>query len=122
MSRSQKIEKRYRQRSVIILLNLQGEVLEEIIKKTGLNNPVVNKWRQGFRRYGLKGRKDVGRSGKPSVITAKQKALVVQKTCGKPNGGYTNWSQKRIAQQVGISQSKVHQILKQADLKPHKIK
>ena len=36
-------------------------------------------------------------------------------------GGYINWLQKRIAKQVGISQSKVHQILKQADLKPHKI-
>ena len=47
--------------------------------------------------------------------------MVVQKACEKPTGGYTNWSQERIAKQVGISQSKVHQILKQADLKPHKI-
>src|SRR5687767_4735947 len=33
---------------------------------------------------------------------------------------YTNWSQQRIADTVGISQSKVHQILKQVDPKPHK--
>ncbi|MGV8135447.1 MAG: hypothetical protein AB2L20_09545 [Mangrovibacterium sp.] len=46
---------------------------------------------------------------------------VIQKACSKPEGGYTNWSQQRIAKEVGISQSRVFQILKEADLKPHKI-
>ena len=46
--------------------------------------------------------------------------MVIEKACTKPKGGYTNWSQARIAKEVGISQSKVFQILKQADLKPHK--
>ncbi len=45
---------------------------------------------------------------------------VVQLACEKPTGGYTNWSQQRIAQAVGISQSSVQHILKSADLKPHK--
>ncbi|MBL0126255.1 MAG: transposase [Flavobacteriales bacterium] len=45
---------------------------------------------------------------------------MVQKACEKPTGGYTNWSQERIASEVGISQSAVHLILKHADLKPHK--
>jgi putative transposase len=120
MSRSLKIERRYSQRASVILLSLQGKSLDDIIEATGMSKPVVNKWRQRFRRYGLDGLKDAPRSGKPSVITARQKALVVQKACEKPTGGYTNWSQERIAEQVGISQSKVHQILKQADLKPHK--
>jgi transcriptional regulator with XRE-family HTH domain len=46
--------------------------------------------------------------------------MVIEKACTKPDDGYTNWSQERIAKEVGISQSKVFQILKQADLKPHK--
>lgn len=121
MQRSLKIEKRYSQRAEIIVLSLAGKSLEEIIERTGLSRPIVNKWRQRFRQHGLEGLKDAARSGKPSVITAKQKAMVIQKACEKPSGGYTNWSQERIANQVGISQSKVHQILKQADLKPHKI-
>jgi putative transposase len=120
MNRSLKIERRYSQRASVILLSLQGKSLDDIITSTGMSKPVVNKWRQRFRRYGLDGLKDAPRSGKPSVITAGQKAMVVQKACEKPPGGYTNWSQGRIAEQVGISQSKVHQILKQADLKPHK--
>jgi putative transposase len=121
MYRSLKMEKRYTQRAAVILLSAEGKSLEEIIKTTGLSRPVVNKWRQRFRSYGMEGLQDARRSGKPVVITAEQKAMVIQKACEKPTGGYTNWSQKRIAKQVGISQSKVHQILKQADLKPHKI-
>jgi transposase len=121
MYRSLKMEKRYTQRAAIILLSAEGKSLEEIIDATGLSRPVVNKWRQRFRLYGMEGLQDARRSGKPVVITAQQKAMVIQKACEKPAGGYTNWSQKRIAKQVGISQSKVHQILKQADLKPHKI-
>ena len=47
--------------------------------------------------------------------------MVIEKACTPPEGGYTNWSQGRIAKEVGISQSAVFQILQQADLKPHKI-
>lgn len=121
MKRSLKVEKRYSQRAEVILMSLEGKTLEEIIAKTGLSRPVVNKWRQRFRRNGVDGLRDAPRSGKPTVVTAEQKAAVIQKACEKPEGGYTNWSQKRIGKVVGISQSKVHKILSQADLKPHKI-
>ena len=120
MKRSLKIERRYSQRADVVLLSLEGKSLEEIINATGMSRPIVNKWRQRFRESGIDGLKDAPRTGKPSVITAVQKATVIQKACEKPEGGYTNWSQLRIAKAVGISQSKVHQILKQADLKPHK--
>lgn len=121
MSRSLKMEKRYTQRAHVVLLSLEGKSLEEIITLSGLSRPIVNKWRQRFRQFGIEGLKDAYRSGKPSVISAKQKAMVIQKACEKPSGGYTSWSQARIGKQTGMSQSRVHQILKQADLKPHKI-
>jgi transposase len=121
MSRSLKLEKRYVERAVIILLSEQGLPMNDIVEKTGLSKPVVNKWRQRFRQYGIDGLKDAPRSGKPRTITPEQQAMVINKACSKPEGGYTNWSQQRIADEVGISQSKVFQILKQADLKPHKI-
>jgi transposase len=120
MSRSLKLERRYVDRANIILLSIEGETLDAIVEKTGLTRRVVNKWRNRYREHGLQGLKDAERSGKPSVITAAQKAMVVQKACENPGEGYTKWSQSRIAAKVGISQSKVFQILKQADLKPHK--
>jgi len=121
MSRSHKLEKRYVDRAIIILHSDEGKSLEQITKLIGKSRPVVNKWRQRFRKYRLEGLKDAPRSGKPKIITPEQKALVIEKACTKPEGGYTNWSQGRIAKEIGISQSKVFQILKQADLKPHKI-
>ena len=61
------------------------------------------------------------RPGQKPRITPEQKALVIQQACAKQEDGYTNISQRRIAKQLGISQSRVHQILKNADLKPHKL-
>jgi len=121
MSNSRKLERRYVERSEVILLSEQGLSMDQIIERTGLSRPVVNKWRQRFRKTGIDGLKDAPRSGKPRIITAEQQVMVIDKACSKPTDGYTNWSQKRIAKEVGISQSKVSQILNQSDLKPHKI-
>lgn len=121
MSRSQKLERRYVERAAVILLSNKGKTLDDIILETGLSRRAVNKWRNRFRVNGIEGLKDAARPGKKPTISPEQKALVIQKACEKPSGGYTNWSQKRIAKDVGISQSKVHQILKAADMKPHKV-
>jgi putative transposase len=121
MSRSLKLEKRYVERAEIILLSEKDLPMNDIVEQTRLSKPVVNKWRQRFREHGIDGLKDAPRSGKPRTVTPEQQAMVIDKACSKPEGGYTNWSQQRIADEVGISQSKVFQILKQADLKPHKI-
>lgn len=69
----------------------------------------------------MAGLKYTPRSGKRPVITQTQKLLAIQKACSKSEIGYMNWSQCRIAKEVGISQSKVFQIHKEIDLKPHKI-
>ena len=121
MSRSLKLDKRYVDRARIILYSKEGLSLDSIMEKVGLTRKVVNKWRNRFREKGIEGLKDAPRPGKPSSITAGQKAMVIQKACEKPGEGYTNWSQERIAKAVGMSQGKVNQILKEADLKPHKV-
>lgn len=120
MSHSHKLERRYVERAEIILHSSEGLTLDKIVALTGKSRPVVNKWRKRFRQQRMAGLQDAPRSGKPRTITAAQKAMVIEKACTKPEGGYTNWSQGRIAKEVGISQAKVHQILKKADLKPHK--
>lgn len=121
MQRSLKLERRYVDRAKVILLSANGETIDSIMNRVSLSRRAVNKWRQRFKKHGLDGLKDAPRSGKKPFITPEQKAMVIQKACSKPEGGYTNWSQSRIAKEVGISQSKVYQILKEADLKPHKI-
>lgn len=121
MQRSLKLERRYVDRANVILLSSEGNTIDHIIANTRLSRRAVNKWRQRFKLFGVEGLKDARRSGKKPFITQEQKLLVIQKACSKPTGGYTNWSQSRIAKEIGISQSRVYQILKEADLKPHKI-
>jgi len=53
MSRSLKLEKRYVERAEIILLSEKGLLMNDIVEQTRLSKPVVNKWRQRFRQYGI---------------------------------------------------------------------
>lgn len=121
IARSGKAEKRLVQRSQIILCWNEGKSFEQTRQELGVSEVIINKWRQRFIKSRFEGLKDAPRSGKPAVFSAAKKAGVIELATKKPGKGYTNWSQRRIAKQLGMSQSKVQQILKQADLKPHKI-
>jgi len=110
ISRSHKLEKRCVERALIILYSADRKSLDKIVELTGKSRPVINKWRQRFRKHRLKGLIDAPRHGKPQTITPEQKALVIKK------GRYTKLNQNEIAKEIGISQSKVFQILKKANL------
>ena len=121
IARSGKAEKRLVERAQIILCWHEGKSFVETQQELGVSEVIINKWRQRFSKDRLEGLKDSPRSGKPPVYSAAKKASVIALATRKPAKGYTGWSQRRIAEQVGMSQSKIQQILKEADLKPHKI-
>ncbi len=121
ISRLQKAERRIVTRAKIILHSSEEKTYEEIMQLTKQSRGSVAKWRKRYTQFRLEGLKDLPRSGKPRVIPAEKYALVIEKACSKPGDGYGNWSQRRIAKEVGISQTKVQNILSQADLKPHKL-
>jgi putative transposase len=121
IARSSKAEKRLVERAQIILCWHEGKSFAETRQELDVSEVVINKWRQRFVKNRLEGLKDAPRSGKPAVFSPAKKASVIELATKNPGKGYTNWSQRRIAKQLGMSQSKVQQILKQADLKPHKI-
>ncbi len=121
IARSGKAEKRMVERAQIILCWQAGKSFAETRDELGVSEVIISKWRKRFIKERLEGLKDAPRSGKPPIYSAAKKASVIQMATRRPGNGYTNWSQRRIAKQAGMSQSKVQQILKQADLKPHKI-
>jgi len=121
MSRSQSSDYRYVIRSKIILMSHEGLTYDQIQNRLNICRPAVSKWRKRYKDNGIEGLKDLARSGKPAIYTEADKARVIQKACSKPEGGYTNWSQRRIAKELGMSQTKVQNILKENELKPHKI-
>jgi putative transposase len=72
-------------------------------------------------RHNVQGLMDKpGRGAKPKY-SDEDRARIVQKACEKPEGGYTSWSQRRIAKELGMSQSTVQKTLKEHILKPHKV-
>ncbi len=121
IARSGKAEKRMVERAQIILRWHAGKSFVETRQELGVSEMIINKWRRRFLKDRLEGLKDAPRSGKPPLFNAAKKASVIELATRKPGKGYTNWSQRRIAKQVGMSQGTVQKILKKADLKPHKI-
>ena len=119
--RSTKVESRIKERSFIILDWHEGKSYDETQALRKVSRRIVAKWRSRFLKYRIDGLVDAARSGKPVVITEVQKNKVIQLACSKPGKGYSNWSQLRIGEQIGISQSKVNKILQEHDLKPHKV-
>jgi len=119
--RSKKVESRMKERARIIMLWHEGKSYDQTTAICNIHREAIAKWRKRFHSLGLEGLQDAPRSGAPKTIKESQKNKVIQLACSKPKGGYSNWSQQRIGKQTGMSQSKVHKILKEHDLKPHKI-
>ena len=121
--RSRSISLDYRRvlRAKIILFCSEGKSYDEIKSELRVGKTAIAKWKSRYLRHGIMGLSDNPRSGKPPTYSVADKARVINKACCKPEGGYSNWSQRRIAEEIGMSQSKVHQILKENQLKPHKV-
>ena len=108
-------------RSKIILMLNDGHSYDSIKTELKVGREAIAKWKKRYIELGLEGLNDAPRPGKAAIYTEADKARVIQKACSKPEGGYSNWSQRRIAKEFGMSQSTVHTILKSHDLKPHKV-
>jgi transposase len=119
--RSKKVESRIKERARIIMLWNEGKSYDETAAICNVHREAIAKWRKRFHLLGFKGLVDAPRSGAPTRIKESQKNKVIKLACNKPKGGYSNWSQQRIGKETGMSQSKVHKILKEHDLRPHKV-
>lgn len=115
------LDHRHVVRAKIILLCVEGITYQEISLKLNVGTSAISKWKSRFISSGLDGLKDKPRKGAPATYSEADKARVIQKACSKPSGGYSNWSQRRIAKECNMSQSTVHDILKKHELKPHKV-
>jgi putative transposase len=119
--RSGKAENRIVERVRIILEWYSGKTYAETKLSLGVSEVIISKWRNRFLKLRIDGLKDAPRSGKPPIYSTAQKTKVIKFATGNPPKGYTTWSQRQIAKVAGMSQSKVNQILNEADLKPHKV-
>ena len=115
------LDYRYIKRATIILKLYEGCSYSQICSQMGIGRSTVSRWKERYRENGLEGLKDSPGRGRKSEITLEQRNRVINLACTKPDDGYTSYSQRRIAEKVGIAASAVNKILKENQLRPHKV-
>jgi transposase len=106
-------------RAWVILLTADGLRGTDIATRLHLTAPQVCRIRTRFERGGVDGLADQPKRGRGNNVPEEQVRLVVSKVMGPPPPGYSQWSTRTLAKEVGLGHTAVHDILRANDLKPH---
>ena len=122
--RSRKAERRMVERARIVLEAGEGRSAAEIARRVGCSLATAKKWRARYERAGLAGLSDAPRPGRPLVHGPEVRARLVALACTRPPETPTGlrgerWTHRELADEVGMSESQAHAILRALDIKPH---
>ena len=109
-------------RARVALLAAEGMANRQIAAEVGLSEQKVAQWRNRFAEHRVAGLADLPRSGRPPVYGHDKRIEVFKTACSPPPEGETHWTVRSLADAVGVGKSQVHQILAEADLKPHQVR
>lgn len=109
------------QRARLILMAEEGVTNTAIAQEVGLQRSMVIKWRQRFIDERLAGLEDRPRPGRPRQYTEADRLRVIETACTQQPVGETHWSVRTLAKATGVGRDTVHQILRRANLKPHRV-
>ena len=109
------------QRARLVLLAAEGMANTAIAQEVGLRRSMVIQWRKRFIGERVAGLEDRPRPGKPRQYTDADRLRVIETACTRKPEGETHWSVRTLAKATGVGRDTVHQILRQADLKPHQV-
>jgi transposase len=112
-------------RARIILLAADGMVNARIAAACDTSVNTVRKWRGRFAEQGMAGLSDAERSGRPRVYGPQARVEIVAVATSAPPYPESTWSHRRIAgllAGLGISSSQVGRILRDLDVRPHRVR
>jgi transposase len=117
-SRGRSTPTRLVRRARIVLLAAEGWENLEIATELDIERTIVGRWRRRFAQQGLAGlEKDAPRGGrKPDTGLA---AKIIEYTTQRRPPQATHWSTNSLAQELGVSQSRVSRVWRANGLKPH---
>lgn len=116
------VQYRFVQRARIVLLAADGKSNAEISEVVELSEVSVSQWRNRYARHGIVGLKDMSGRGRKRRLTHDQLLAIVEVACQKPADA-THWSVRRLSDKLKfVKKSRLQQLLKTFDLKPHQIK
>jgi transposase len=107
------------ERARIVLNCADGLDNTRVAAKLGVTVQTVGKWRRRFVAQRLDGLADQPRPGAPRTVTDADVERVITKTLETKPKNATQWSTRRMAEAVGMSQSAVSRIWRAFALKPH---
>jgi transposase len=119
--RSQTTRNSMAQRARIILHYDQDMTKSEISRILDIHRSQVIEWIKRFEEEGVQGLENRTRQGRPKKYSAKQEQKVINQVCQKPPKGQSRWTLRSLANRTGIDKDKVHRILKENKLYPHRL-
>jgi len=119
--RSQVIPNRDAQRANIILSYSAGVSKSEISRTLGLHRSQVIQWINRFESDGVEGLDNLKRSGRPPSYESKKIQKVIERVCQKPPKGQSRWTVRSLAAGLRMDKNKVHRILRENKLYPHRL-
>ena len=108
-------------RARIVLAADAGLTNRAISARLGVTMMTVTKWRNRFAARGLAGLRDEPRPGAKRTITDAHVERVIATTWESTPGDATHWSTRRLAAQLGMSQSAIVRIWHAFGLQPHRV-
>ncbi len=123
-ARSRVGERRLVERARIVLLAGEGRPAGAIAERVGCAERTVKLWRSRYERDGLDGLRDRPKTGRPLTHGSEVRAKLIALACTRPPDSAEGmrrerWTHAELAEQVGMSQSQAHAILRGADIRPH---
>ena len=109
-------------RARMILILAAGRSYVDIRERLQTTAPTISRWKKRFLEGRIGGLMETRHPGqKPTVITPKLQARVLEATRRKPKDGSTHWSVRKLARELGIGKDTVHRIWRTAGVKPHRL-
>ena len=121
-ARSRTENARVVQRAKLVLLHLSGVSKSEISRRLELSRTRVIDWIKRFEADGLAGLEELEGRGRKESYTVAQRKKIVETACRKPKKGLSRWSVRTLARHLSIDKDKVHRVLREHDIHPHRIR
>jgi transposase len=107
-------------RAQIILGCASGRMHREIAADLRTSMQTVGMWRKRFAERRLEGLADLPRPNVHLKLEDERVAEVIRVTLQATPKGATHWSTRKLAKEVGVSQSSVSRVWRAFQLKPHR--
>lgn len=123
-SRSRVAERRLCDRARIVLMSAEGRPASEIAARVGCSDETAKRWRSRYEREAIDGLRDRPKSGRPLTHDDKKRAKLIALACTRPPDTAEGvrrerWTYAELAAEIGISRSRAHAILAEAEIRPH---